>query len=60
MHLWRDKEKGIPFQFLNNLNCGWAEFHGKLRGVPMGVVSYVNEEGIDPGNLVNETKLMRQ
>jgi hypothetical protein len=42
MHLWRDKDKGIPYQFLNDLNCGWAEFHGKLRGVPTGVTSYVD------------------
>lgn len=60
MHLWRDRDTGIPFQFLNDLNCGWAEFHGKLRGVPIGVTSYVNEEGIAPNNLVNETKLMKR
>lgn len=59
MHLWRDKSIGIPYQFLNDLNRGWAEFHGKLRGAPTGVISYVNEEGIAPDNLVKETKLIK-
>jgi len=59
MHLWRDKSIGIPYQFLNDLNRGWAEFHGKLRGAPTGVTSYANEEGIAPDNLVKETKLIK-
>ena len=46
-------------QFPNDLNCGWAGFHGKLRGMPTDVTSYINEEGIAPDSLVNATNLIK-
>lgn len=55
MHVWRDKDKGITLEFLNALGNGWAAFHGKLIGRTMKMESYVNEEGIDPHNLVDGT-----
>jgi hypothetical protein len=56
MHVWRDKSIGIPLEFLNALGAGWAAFHGKLTGRAMTMESHVNEEGIDPDNLVQGTK----
>jgi len=56
MHVWRDMNIGIPLEFLNALGAGWAAFHGKLMGRAMTMESYVNEEGIDPNNLVDDTK----
>ena len=56
MHVWRDKSIGIPLEFLNALGSGWAAFHGQLMGKAMRMESYINEEGIDPHNLIDGTK----
>ncbi|MGH9971988.1 MAG: hypothetical protein ACREBG_29935 [Pyrinomonadaceae bacterium] len=60
-YLWRDLDKPeneVPLAFLQDLYVKWATFYGEVTGIPLDILSDVNQQGISEVDLLKDTAFL--